>query len=126
MADTAVVPSEDLSARRAQAYTGIAARPAIMMDSLEGAAALVSTASDMLTFLEYQLELRDSELNPAFLEAHQPRFPAGSPIQKVGLGWQVTQLGSDTITMHDGATMGLCNDNYNSPYGDNYNSPVWS
>jgi D-alanyl-D-alanine-carboxypeptidase/D-alanyl-D-alanine-endopeptidase len=106
MDDTAVVPSEDLSARRAQGYTGIAARPAIMMDSLEGAAALVSTASDMLTFLEYQLELRDSELNPAFREAHQPRFPAGSPLQKIGLGWHVTQLGSDTITMHDGATMG--------------------
>lgn len=49
------------------------------MKVLAGAGALVSTAGDMLTFLEYQIGIRNTDLAPAISETQRPRRSAGSP-----------------------------------------------
>jgi serine-type D-Ala-D-Ala carboxypeptidase/endopeptidase len=55
MNDTVVTPTSELNARRAQGYNGIVTRPEFSMDSLEAAGSWLSTANDMLTFLEHPL-----------------------------------------------------------------------
>lgn len=104
--DTVITASSGLSARRAQGYSGVVERPAFKMEALEAAGQILSTANDMLTFIEHQLGLQQSDLTAAFDLAHEKRADAGAPGQAMGLGWIIITAGSDTIHMHDGATMG--------------------
>ncbi|MBT5706750.1 beta-lactamase family protein [Verrucomicrobia bacterium] len=106
MTDTVLIPSAELNARRAQGYNGVVARPEFKMDSLEAAGSWLSTANDMLTFLEHQLGFQDSEVSSVLEDTQQAHFPTGSPGQDIGLGWFIIKIGSDTIRMHDGATIG--------------------
>ena len=106
MEDTVVTPSAALNTHRAQGYNGVVTRPEFKMDSLEAAGSWLSTANDMLTFLEHQLGFQDSPVSSVLEETQQHRFSTGSPGQDIGLGWFILQLGSDTIRMHDGATIG--------------------
>ena len=104
--DTILSPSSEQGLRRAQGYNGVVARPEFKMDTLAGAGEILSTVADMLTFLEYQLELRQTSLRPGLEATRERRFATGTPGQDMGLGWIITQAGSDTLRFHDGATMG--------------------
>lgn len=104
--DTGVTLSPGQSSRRAQGYQGVLKRAPFAIETIDAAGILLSTANDMLTFLEHQLDLKESPLNDVFQEAHRARHNLGSPEQNIGLGWILLRLGPDTITMHDGATLG--------------------
>ena len=104
--DTTLTPSPDQRLRRAQGYNGVVARPEFIMDSLAGAGQILSTVDDMLAFLEYQLGLQQTSLSPVLDATQERRFSTGSPGQDMGLGWIITQAGSDTLRFHDGATIG--------------------
>ncbi len=104
--DTVIDPSPAQTSRRAQGYSGVVERPPFKMEVLGAAGQILSTANDMLTFIEHQLGLRQSNLSSAFEDAQTARVSAGAPGQDVGLGWFIIAAGPDTIHMHDGATMG--------------------
>ena len=104
--DTTITPSAEQELRRATGYTGVVLRPPLAMKVLVGAGGLVSTASDMLRFLEYQLGIRETELSPVLLETQRSRFSAGSSGLSLGLCWFVISSGSIQIVFHDGATTG--------------------
>lgn len=92
--------------RRAIGYEGAVARPAFRMASLEGAGELVATVSDLLTFLEYNLGLRSSDLQPAFSMAAQRRRPTDTAGVDIGLGWLLLNLNGVDYVFHDGDTPG--------------------
>ena len=106
MNDTAITLPAELVPRRAVGYNGVVARPNFNMGSLAAAGEWLSTVNDMLTFLEHQLGLRDSEVNSILEETQERRFSAGTPGPDFGLGWFIIRLGSYTIHMHNGATLG--------------------
>lgn len=106
MDDTTITPTADQILRRAIGYTGVVSRPPFAMEALVGAGGLVSTPSDMLTFLEYQLGSRETELSSVLLETQKSRNSAGSPELSVGLCWQVISSGPVQFVWHNGATMG--------------------
>ena len=104
LVDTAISLSEAQWLRRASGHSGVVARPPFDMASLEGAGSLVSSASDLLTFLEYQLQLRPTDLSPAIQETQKTWFT--TPTFGMGLGWLIIPAGATPIYIHDGATMG--------------------
>ncbi|MDA1277034.1 MAG: serine hydrolase [Verrucomicrobia bacterium] len=104
--DTSTTLTSKQETRRATGYSGVVRRPSFAMKVLAGAGALVSTAGDMLTFLEYQIGIRNTDLAPAISETQRPRRSAGSPEVSVGLCWITLSSGSIHIVFHDGATMG--------------------
>lgn len=104
--DTTITPSPEQEVRRATGHTGVVPRPPFSMKVLVGAGGLVSTASDMLTFLEHQIGIRESELSSVLSDTQKARVSAGSPELSVGLCWFVISSGSIRIVWHTGGTMG--------------------
>jgi serine-type D-Ala-D-Ala carboxypeptidase/endopeptidase len=106
LTDTTITPTPDHMARRAPGYNGVLDRPPFEMDTLGAAGVLLSTADNLLTFLEHQLDLKSSPLNPTLASTHTATRSLGTPGQSIGLGWIRIDLGTESIVMHDGATMG--------------------
>jgi len=104
--DTYIEQSPSQAPRRATGYAGVVARPDFKMEVLGPAGALVSTASDLLTFAEHQIGLKSSSLDEAFATAHRKRKGTGSPGTDIGLGWFLVSNVPHPFIMHDGATMG--------------------
>ena len=79
------------------------------MPTLAGAAALRSTANDMLTFLAAFIGYTHSPLAPAMALMLVPRRPVleVSDVEtEVALGWYVTTTNGKTIVWHSGSTGG--------------------
>jgi serine-type D-Ala-D-Ala carboxypeptidase/endopeptidase len=78
-------------------------------DTFAGAGALRSTAADLLTFLEYQMGKRETNLRTAMDLTHQTRRKIGTKMG-IGLGW--LKMPSDKkerqIWWHNGTTGGYC------------------
>ena len=106
MDETVITWDESKNDQRAIGYSGVVERPFFKMESLEAAGSVLSTVDDLLTFAEYQMDLRDSPLNQAFKEAHKKLVNAGSPGVDLGLGWFILSNTPSPILFHDGATMG--------------------
>lgn len=104
--DTGFQLTPEQSSRRAPGYSGVVDRPPFKMDSIEGAGALVSSASDMLTFLEHQVGLRNSSIAKPLKDTQKLYYSLDSPGADMGLGWFIFYFGDQRILMHDGATMG--------------------
>jgi len=106
LTDTTITLAPNQTARRVPGYAGVVPRPPFQMASLAGAGVLLSTADDLLTFLEYQLGLRATALASVLQSTQTGRFSTPDPTLQFGLGWQVISSGSIHLIMHDGATMG--------------------
>ena len=106
MNETVITWDESKNAQRAIGYSGVVERPFFKMEVLEAAGSVLSTVTDLLTFAEYQIGLKDSPLNNAFKEAHKKRVNAGSPGVDLGLGWFILSNAPSPIMFHDGATLG--------------------
>ena len=104
LSETVITPTPEQLDRFAQGYFGFVPRDRIELPSLEAAGILLSSVSDMLTFLEHQMAIADSPLADAISATQEIRFSA--PNADMGLGWLTVQLGSNTVYMHDGATFG--------------------
>jgi hypothetical protein len=68
-----------------------------------GSGGIRSTANDMLTFLAANLELTNTELQPALRLANTPQRPAPGG-GSIGLGWQIQ--GINEVHLHNGRTGG--------------------
>src|SRR5690242_6770982 len=74
---------------------------------LAGAGALRSTVSDMLRYLQANVDPSHTTLAPALEMAHAKRYATDNPNLSLGLAWHIvrTSVGS-TITWHNGGTGG--------------------
>lgn len=76
-------------------------------DAIAGAGALRSTTDDMLTYLEANMGIKQSALLPAMRRCHEARFPAGSELQSIGLGWHIEHKPDRPVSIfHGGGTGG--------------------
>lgn len=74
---------------------------------MPGASGVVSTVSDMLTYLEAHLHPESTPLGAAIRLAMEPRVRASDAVE-VGLGWHVyTVPDAPQVVYHNGATMGF-------------------
>lgn len=109
MADTTITLTPEQQTRRAPGHAGYVQRPQFDMDDLAPAGGLLSTADDMLTYLEHNMALvPDSPLTAAMQESHQPRrdgIPLGEIDTRIGLVWWLWDLG-DGIVQHGGDALG--------------------
>lgn len=77
--------------------------------AMPGAGSFLSTANDMLTFLDAHLTADEGEtalLGRAMAESTRKRRPAGSPSVAMGLGWHVTSENAVDIVWHNGGAGG--------------------
>ena len=77
-----------------------------LSDDLAGAGEIRSSGKDMLEFLSYAMNLKDSDLINSFKISQEPRQKVDENIS-VGLGWHTTQKDSQTVIWHNGATNGF-------------------
>jgi CubicO group peptidase (beta-lactamase class C family) len=73
---------------------------------LAGAGGWRSTTTDMLRFLAAAVTPPPGSLGRALRMAMEPRRPAGSPVLRIGLGWQVLERNGQRIVWHNGETGG--------------------
>lgn len=77
------------------------------LSTLEGAGALRSTVSDMLTFIRANADSTSRPLGPTLAMTHGERRPGGSPSLSLGLAWHRLRLPSGhVIVFHNGGTGG--------------------
>jgi D-alanyl-D-alanine-carboxypeptidase/D-alanyl-D-alanine-endopeptidase len=81
--------------------------PAWNFDVLAGAGALRSSAADMLTWLEAQLDTANGPLAQAVAMSRTPRTPANSGGTRIALGWIVGGSATHPIWWHNGGTGGF-------------------
>ena len=107
MSDTAVELTPALRERLATGHDG-RLEPAGNWDLpvLAGAGALRSTVNDLLTFLEANLGLRESPLQPAMELARMPQRQDPALGMDIGLGWIIATEGDREFVWHNGATGG--------------------
>lgn len=108
MADTKEKLNQDQLLRVSPGHTGSKQVKNWDFDALAGAGAIRSSASDMLTFLMYQMEFMTSPgLTEAIRLSHRATASTGKDSQdSVALGWHISH-GKDTrILWHNGQTAG--------------------
>jgi len=76
------------------------------LPTLAGAGALLSTANDLLNFLEMLLGARTSPLSSALATTLATRRPMGLGTDETGLGWVISGSGDDQMIWHNGGTGG--------------------
>jgi CubicO group peptidase (beta-lactamase class C family) len=106
--DTCINLDDDRRKRFATPYTASATAASTWeFDSLAGAGALRSTADDMLTYIEANMGLNETELLPAMRRCHKVRQPTPNKIQSIGLAWHVEKRPHDAqLIFHGGGTGG--------------------
>lgn len=104
--DTRIQLSVEQRSRLAHGYSGVLPIPEFEMAALEGAGALRSSASDLLTFLAANRGWLESPLYPAMTNAQRSRVSTPTPGLSVGLGWHLLTLSSGAAVWHNGATIG--------------------
>jgi D-alanyl-D-alanine-carboxypeptidase/D-alanyl-D-alanine-endopeptidase len=109
MADTMITPTGEQTARLATGHTR-RGRPAppLQLPALAGAGALRSTATDLLRFLEANLDPTRTPLASQLERAQQPRLPAARRLE-VGLGWLIAHPpgAAGPVLWHNGGTSGF-------------------
>lgn len=107
MDNTRITLSPEMRARLVSGHAAGAPVPKWEWDALAGAGALVSTASDMIRFIEANLGLFETELEPVLKKSQRPRAARGPAGDSVALGWHVRVSGSLRIVWHNGETGGF-------------------
>jgi serine-type D-Ala-D-Ala carboxypeptidase/endopeptidase len=80
--------------------------PTWTFEAFAPAGALRSSASDMAIFLQACLGGQGSPLRSSIDASIQPQFEAADTGGHIGLAWQLTDDGDNSITWHNGATAG--------------------
>ncbi|MDB4664797.1 serine hydrolase [Verrucomicrobia bacterium] len=106
MKDTVITQSAEQESRRATGYSGVIERPYFKADALAPAGSLLSTAHDLVIYLEHQMQLKSSTLNEALSLTHPKRKRSDSPGLDIGLGWLRISNTPNPILVHDGVTLG--------------------
>lgn len=108
MDDTRITLSEEQQSRFARGHGGDGkVVPYWDFDSMAGAGALRSTATDMARFVQANLGLHETDLYPVLQRTHEPRAETGQANLKMGLGWHISTISDAEIVWHNGATGGF-------------------
>lgn len=75
-------------------------------EDMAGAGGVRSSGKDMLVFLSYAMNLKESELKESFELTQTPNHEINE-ILSIGLGWHIIQKDGQTIFWHNGATKGF-------------------
>jgi serine-type D-Ala-D-Ala carboxypeptidase/endopeptidase len=109
MPDTLVTPTSEQTARLATGHTR-RGRPAppLELPALLGAGALRSTATDLLRFLEANLDPARTPLAAQLERTQRPRLRAAKRVE-VGLGWLIAHPpgAAGPVLWHNGGTSGF-------------------
>jgi CubicO group peptidase (beta-lactamase class C family) len=107
MGDTAITLSSSMRTRRADGHDqqGAVVDP-WDMQTLAGAGALRSTASDLLAFLAAEIGFTDTPLSAAMAAQLAPRVPIETGGAQA-LGWVVADTEAGPVFHHDGGTGGF-------------------
>ncbi len=106
LADTRITLSAEQRSRRSVPHWGVVPWPEFSMPALEGAGALLSTAADLLTFIEHLSGLQTNVLGTVPSEATLRRAATQSPNLSMALGWLLLSTSAGEIVWHDGSTYG--------------------
>ena len=109
MADTMITPAGEQTARLATGHTRRGRPvPPSQLPALAGAGALRSTATDLLRFLEANLDPAHSPLASQLERAQYPRLRAAKRME-VGLGWLIAHSpqAAGPVLWHNGGTSGV-------------------
>ena len=108
--DTVVDPSPQQITRRAQGYNAMGNPAQYEMSgfpAMNGAGALYSTGNDMMKFLNYNLGLAHSSIDPLLDDLQKSWRPVNNnPGKFVGLAWQITE-GPTRMVWKNGSTGGF-------------------
>lgn len=104
--DTRVTLSEAQRSRRTTAHWGVVPWKEFSIPSLEGAGAVLSTANDLLTFLEHLSGIQTNLLGAVATNAIRRRAGTDNPNLEMGLGWMLVRAPNGDLVYHDGATYG--------------------
>ncbi|KGP72917.1 serine hydrolase domain-containing protein [Pontibacillus yanchengensis] len=110
MMDTFVTVKDENLNRYTTSYNAKGERiPQIEIPATPGAGILKSTLHDMLTYLEYQMGMRDTHLKDAVSLSHQIHGNTPSKKTKMGLGWFIEKKEwcTEPIIHHGGTTLGF-------------------
>ncbi|MBX3745068.1 MAG: beta-lactamase family protein [Verrucomicrobiae bacterium] len=107
MTSTIIDPDDDQAERLAKGHSSVLKRPPFRLPVLEGAGALRSTVSDLLTFLSFQLGLEDTPLRPAMRDIETFRTATTYPGMGMGMGWFLWDLPGGRVLQHGGETPGF-------------------
>ena len=109
LGDTAYTPTTQMAARFARGYLAdLVPAPPWHEDPLTGTGGLLSTADDLLTFLEACLGWRETSLAPALKMLTEVERPGGmQPASAIGLGWNILRTGSREIVWKNGSVDGF-------------------
>ncbi|MDR7219712.1 serine hydrolase [Aminobacter aminovorans] len=107
MRSTADTPAVYMKSRLANGHDA-ELMPVLNWDlpTLAGAGALLSTADDMVNFIEMLVDQRASPLHDALATTLSIRRPVGTGDDETGLGWVISGSGDDRIVWHNGGTGG--------------------
>ncbi len=107
MRSTADTPAVYMKSRLANGHDA-ELMPVLNWDlpTLAGAGALLSTADDMLNFVEMLVDAPASPLHAALATTLAIRRPTGAEGDETGLGWVISGSGDDQVIWHNGGTGG--------------------
>lgn len=106
LSDTYVADADSADGRLAVGYDGSEPLPYWIFDALAGAGALRSTTSDLLRFVEAQLDPEGTPMAAALRLSHDVHHRAGGDLE-LGLGWHVDTSIGNGLWWHNGATAGF-------------------
>jgi len=110
LVDTLVDPSPQQIARRAQGYNAMGGPAPYEMSgfpAMNGAGALYSTGNEMMKFLNYNLGLAHSSIDPLLDDLQKSWRPVNNkPGKFVGLAWQISE-GPPRLIWKNGSTAGF-------------------
>ncbi|BBD39092.1 hypothetical protein Amn_39720 [Aminobacter sp. Y103A] len=107
MRSTADTPAVYMKSRLANGHDA-QLMPVLNWDlpTLAGAGAMLSTADDMLNFVEMLVDAPASPLHAALATTLAIRRPTGAEGDETGLGWVISGSGDDQVIWHNGGTGG--------------------
>lgn len=77
------------------------------LDVLAGAGALVMSGADLGRYAQAAMGVTDTPLREAFALAEREHAPGASPINPIGLAWNLALLNGRRLLNHDGGTAGF-------------------
>lgn len=106
MKDTRVKLNDDQKLRLSPGHDGNKQVKNWDLNALEGAGAIRSSASDMLNFLMYQMEMYPSPLTSAMRLSQKGTAALDNGTDSVALGWHIKHGEDSKIIWHNGQTGG--------------------
>ncbi|MEM8888319.1 MAG: serine hydrolase [Bacteroidota bacterium] len=98
--------NEDQKLRLSPGHHGLTPVKNWDLNSMEGAGAIRSSASDLLTFAMYQMEMYPSPLTPAMRLSQKGTAALENGTDSVALGWHIKHGENSKIIWHNGQTGG--------------------